>query len=343
MNIKFNIHTKSSELLYKWLNDTSNKELAKQLIELPDTQIMAGIVKNILQEHNLPTFIDELNEFSNNNTLKTDPYGINLAYVQKEKSILLLERVKNYDVTNQIIDRIKPYIPSDYPLDITCNVYFVLTGWEWGDAMVSRVKNVDNKYIIDENGEPIIIINLSIMTHLYSEDIEELLHHISHSISHELFHLIFAKYRDISPYWKTEKDNTEIESLIEIIQNEGIAHYISHNQKQDLIANYDQSTEYKQREKDAFQQLEIAIKQLLNPIISKDKKYDILMKSNAGKFWSKYGAIAGMFIVYHIEKALGEEAIKETVAKGAISFLKQYEQIQTKNPELLPLPLIPIK
>ena len=83
--------------------------------------------------------------------------------------------------------------------------------------MVSRVKNVDNKYIIDENGEPIIIINLSIMTHLYSEDIEELLHHISHSISHELFHLIFAKYRDISPYWKTEKDNTEIESLIEII------------------------------------------------------------------------------------------------------------------------------
>lgn len=335
LKIKFNIHTKSSDLLLKWFDNQSVTNITKDIAEQPGTQIMQGIVENTLSQNELPTFFDELKIFDINDSLKSDPYGLRLAWFQRGESSLLLDKIKEYNFSSEITDRIKPYIPTDYPLDVTCKVYFVLTGWEWGDAMVRKITNVDNQYKVAEHGKPIIIVNLSIITKLYGDDMDTLLNDvISQTITHELFHLVFADYQSVSSYWKNNRDTTKIGQLVEIIQNEGIAHYISHNQKQNLIENYNTSNELKEHEKEAFKQLDIAVKQLLNPELSEQEKSDILMKSNAGRYWDKFGAITGKFMVYHIEKEYGEEAIQQSLSKGAYYFLELYNRTQSKNQTL---------
>jgi hypothetical protein len=338
MKIEFNIHTKSSDLLLKWF-DNQSETIMKEILEQPGTQIMAGIVENTLSQNELPTFFDELKTFSINDSLKSDPYGLRLAWFQRDKSSLLLNKIKKYSFQGEIVDRIKPYIPTDYPLDVECNVYFVLTGWEWGDGMVRKITNIDNQYKVTEQGESVIIVNLSIITKLYGGNINKLLNdNISNTISHELFHFVFAEYRNVSSYWKSNRDTTNIGQLVEIIQNEGIAHYLSHNQKQNLIENYNTSSKLKEHEKEAFKQLYIAVKQLLNTELSKQEKVNILMKSNTGKYWDKFGAITGKFMVYHIEKEYGEQAIQESLSKGAYYFLKLYNKLQIENSTLQSLP-----
>ncbi|MCD4819256.1 MAG: hypothetical protein K8S23_11255 [Candidatus Cloacimonetes bacterium] len=252
LKIKFNIHTKSSDLLFKWFDKQSDTVLM-EILEQPGTQIMEGIVANTLSQNELPTFHDELKNFSNNDSVKSDPYGLKLAKLQRKKSSLLLDKIKEYDFQIEIVNRIRTYIPTDYPLDIICNVYFVLTGWEWGDAMVHEITKTNNKYKVTEQGKSVIIVNLSIITSLYGDDIDKLLNdNISNTMSHELFHLVFAEYQNVSSYWINNRDTTKIGQLVEIIQNEGIAHYLSHNQKQNLIENYNSSNELKEREKEAF-------------------------------------------------------------------------------------------
>jgi hypothetical protein len=338
MKIRFNIHTKSSDLLLKWF-DKKSDIILKEILEQPGTQIMAGIVENTLSQNELPTFFNELKNFSADDFSKSDPYGLKLAWFQRDKSSLLLDKIKEYNFSSEITDRIKPYIPTDYPLDVTSDVYFVLTGWEWGDAMACEITKIDNQYKVTEQGESIIIINLSIITKLYGDDIDKLLNdNISNTMSHELFHLVFAEYRKVSSFWKNNRNTTKIEQLVEIIQNEGIAHYLSHNQKQNLIENYNKTNELKEHEKEAFKQLDIAVKQLLNPELSKQEKDNILMKSNAGKYWDKFGAIAGKFMVYHIEKEYGEQAIQQSISKGAYYFLELYNKLRIENPILPGLP-----
>jgi len=339
LKIKFNIHTKSSDLLLQWLDNQSDINIKKEILEQPGTQIMAGIVENSLPQNDLPTFFDELTNFAINDSLKPDPYGLRLAWFQKDESSLLLDKIKEYNFQGEIADRIKPYIPADYPLDVKCNVFFVLTGWEWGDAMVRKITNIDNQCKVTEQGEPVIIVNLSIITNLYGDDIDVLLNDdISHTISHELFHLVFAEYRNVSSYWKNNRDTTKIGRLVEIIQDEGIAHYLSHNQKQNLIENYYSSDELKEHEKEAFKQLDIAVKQLLNTELSNQEKDNILMKSNSGKYWDKFASIAGKFMVYHIEKEYGEQAVQQSLSKGSYYFLELYNKARSENSTLPDLP-----
>jgi hypothetical protein len=340
LRIKFDIHTQSAELLYKWFNDPTDEITARQLLVRPGTQIMAEYVKTTLPQGKLSSFADDLRRFSRNRKLKADPYGIDLAWRQKRDSALLLQAIKKHDFSSEVTRRVAAYIPMEYPLNLSCHVYFVLTGWEWGDAMVLRVKQLGDSYKLSDDGQPVIVVNLSIMTHLYGKGRkpEALIDHISHSMTHEGFHFAFAKYKEISPRWQGRPDESELETLIEMMQNEGIAHYISHHQDEKLIAKYNQSEEYKNRERSAFRQLGVAVRQLSDPSIDRAQKQQILEAGNAGKYWSKYACISGMFMVYHIERNLGKTAVKETVTRGAVSFLKQYHQVQIGNPQLPSLP-----
>lgn len=340
LEITFNVHSQSAELLHEWFNNSADETTATQLLVQPGTQIMAECVRATLPQDQLSNFADDLRLFSRDRKLKADPYGIDLAWRQKGDSALLLQAIKKRDFSSEVASRVAAYIPTEYPLNLSCDVYLVLTGWEWGDAMVRRVKQVGDSYKLSDDGRPVIIINLSIMTHLYGKEqkLEELVDHISHSLIHEGFHFTFARYRDISPRWNTKRDASELEALIEMMQDEGIAHYISHHLDEKLIANYNQLEEYKSRERDAFRQLGVAVRQLSDPSIDGARKKQILETGNASKFWSKYASISGMFMVYHIERTLGKAAVRETLAQGAVSFLTQYHKVQTQNPQLPPLP-----
>lgn len=331
LQVNFNIHTKSSDMLQEWFVSRSNEIMCK-ILKQAGTQIMAGIVENNVPKNEREVFSDELMNFDSDNPPKKDPFGLMLAWQQKDKSSVLLERIKEYDFENQTIDRIREYIPTEHTLNVTCNVYFVLTGWEWGDAMVHRITKTDNLYRVTDHGEPIIIINLSIITKLYGEESNKLLNDvICNLMSHELFHLVFEKIKSTSKQWRKNKEPTRICNLIELIQNEGIAHYLSNNQKQNLIKSYNHSSELKEHEKVAFQRLNVAVKQLLDSEVSAREKNHILARANTGKYWEKFGAIVGKFMVYHIESKYGEQAIRESILKGAYFFIELYNKVQIER------------
>ncbi|MGV8146077.1 MAG: hypothetical protein ACLKAK_05715 [Alkaliphilus sp.] len=110
-----------------------------EVLEQSDTKIMAAIVEDTIAGLEATTFSDEMKKFECNNLSKEDPYGLELAWTQRDRSSLLLNKVKEYSFDEQIIDKLKSYFPTKALLDVTCNVYFVLTGWEYGDAMVRKI------------------------------------------------------------------------------------------------------------------------------------------------------------------------------------------------------------
>lgn len=95
LKIKFNINTTSSDLLLKWFDKQSDTNITKEILKQPGTQIMAGIVENTLSQNELPTFSYELKNFSINDSLKPDPYGLRLAWFQKGESSLLFRLLKS--------------------------------------------------------------------------------------------------------------------------------------------------------------------------------------------------------------------------------------------------------
>ncbi|MBN1112905.1 MAG: hypothetical protein JXA53_08325 [Bacteroidales bacterium] len=337
-DIKISIHTESPDLLLQWFDNKSDS-ITQSLLKQPGTQIMAGIVKNTLHDDNPPSFGDALNNFSPNDSLTNDPYGLRLAYLQRDETSVLINKIKMFDFGGEVIARIKAYIPSDYSLNINSNVHFVLTGWKWGDAMVRNVVKENNCYKVTEQGEPVIIMNLSIMTKLYGDDMDMLLkENVSQIMSHELFHLTFEEYKKVSDYWQNNNDTTYIGRLAKVIQNEGIAHFLSNNMKQYLTDNYNSSENLKNREKLTFNQLNDAVKQLVSTELNEQEKYNLLMSANTGNYWNKYGAIAGKFMVYHIENKYGAQAIQESLSKGAYYFLQLYNNVQLDDPSLPKLP-----
>lgn len=337
INIKFNTDIKSCELLYLWFDNQEDKELINKIISEYSNQIMEDQVLLYKGESSFIPFITALKSFSKMDTEKPDIYLLQDAYLQKDKTIEILKYIKENDFITQAINEIIPYFPLSSILDIKCNTYFVLTGWEWGDAYVRNIKKIKGKCKIvendDEETQPAIIVNLTLVAKLYGDTPKKQYELITtDTIPHELFHFVLEKYKK-KYYLDNKKDKSYIEHLVDLIQNEGIAHYI--NFKNELQNNYHK---YKKYESDAFNQLKVAMEKLNKPSLNEEEKQKILMAANVGKYWSKYGAISGMFITYHIEKNCGIGAIQESIKLGTDYFIKIYKDIQLKNSELPELP-----
>jgi hypothetical protein len=91
----------------------------------------------------------------------------------------------------------------------------------------------------------------------------------------------------------------------------------------------------KNYEREAFKQLEIAVKQLFDGSLGDKEKENVLMNADCGKYWNKFGAISGKFRAYHIEKRFGAQAIQESLLKGPYRFIELYKKVQAEN-EILP-------
>lgn len=333
-HVKINIDYKSSDILFKWFKDLPNKKLIDSILIEPGIQIMAENVKliNDTGANSIKSFKEEIQQFCLKDTINKYYYGLDLAWNVKEKSSKLLEKIKGEKIEDTILERALTYIPNDYILNTTCNIYFVLTGWEWGDAYVCTVKKESKQFAISEKGEPTIMINLSLISKLYGETVEEQSNILNGVLSHEIFHFLFAIYKRESPKYNQKRDTTIIGQLCEVIQNEGIAHYI--DMKPEIIRDYKKSQKLQEREFNNIKELNNSFIQLISTGLTKVQKQEILQKANVGKYWSKYGAITGMFIAYHIEKEKGKIGLQESVQKGPIYFLKQYIEIQKMNNSL---------
>ncbi len=325
----------SSDLLFRWFNDLSNKRLIDSINNEPGIQIMADNVRLLSDpEHGpLKSFKEELDLFSKNDTSNHFIYGIDLAWKMREKSSVLLQKIKAERIEDTIAKRALAYIPTDYSINTRCNIYFVLTGWEWGDAYVLNIRQQNGQFTISEEGEPSIVINLSLISKLYGQTVEEQSKVLNGILSHEIFHFLFANYKKRSPVYNSSRDTSITGRLLEVIQNEGIAHYI--DKKPVLLQEYGIDPKFAESEKQSIETLNEAFHQLAGNNLSETEKRELLRKASTGKYWTKYGSIAGMFMAYHIEKEKGKAALKKSIQKGPVYFINQYLTLE-KTGSILP-------
>jgi hypothetical protein len=340
VSILFHVDSRAAELLYTWFDDVANEKTTQQLAAEPGTQIMVACAKAALGNETLPAFADELARFAPDRESGKDPYHLLRAWQQRDISARLLAALKAYDFAGHVTRRVAAYIPDTQRLDLTCDLYFVLTGWKWGDAMFTGVEKVGDTYELSDDGRPTVIINLSLMTELSGQDEtpESIVQHVAENLVHECFHLAYSHCQAQAPALRTGQEPPEIVRLVELIQNEGMAHYISHHHAEELIAQYDQSENLKAYERQAFEQLGEAVAELADPQVDAGRKRQLLIAGTSGEYWSKFTCISGLFMAYHIERVAGRHALRQTVAGGGPAFLMMYEQVQKAESSLPQLP-----
>lgn len=332
--IEIKLNYKSSDLLLRWFNDLPNRRLIDSISIEPGIQIMADNVRlNSDPEHSsLRSFKEELEYFAKNDTSNRFSYGTDLAWKMREKSSLLLQKIKTERIEDMITERALVYIPTDYLITTKCKIYFVLTGWEWGDAYVCNIREQYGKYTISDEGEPSIVINLSLISKLYGQTVEEQLKVLNGILSHEIFHFLFANYKKQSPMYNSGVDSSGIGKLFEVLLNEGIAHYI--DKKSVLLLEYGTNPKFAEEEKQNIDRLNESFLQLAGNNLNEAQKLELLRKASVGKYWSKYGSISGMFMAYHIEKEKGRDALKKSIQKGPFYFIKQYLDLRNGGSNL---------
>lgn len=329
--IELNQNFTSSEIILDWFNRGMPDEDIKKIINEPGIQIMESnvILNNDEPDEHIINFEKDLRLFKDSLEKYKSIYRLNLAYQEKENTQKLLNKIKVSRFDTLVIDRAVQYFPDDFKIKTSADIYYVLTGWKWGDAYVRKIENVKGKYKITNQGKPTLIFNLSLFAKLYGKTTDEQFQTLSDIMSHELFHFAFKNYQKNSPNYQIISDSDYFNKLLEIVQDEGIAHYI--DMQNNLRTNFSKYQEY---QNENFNNLNKALKLLSSENINAEEKQGLLTSSNVGKYWSKYGAISGMFMAYHIERLIGKDAITNTIKGGPISFISIYKELQKKNKEL---------
>jgi Putative zinc dependent peptidase (DUF5700) len=329
--LNLGLNYQSADFIFKWFDNQSNDKVLDSILNEPGIQIMEENVRSLSESdaNSIKTFKEELQQFDVRDSGSKNTYGIDLAWSMRDKSVKLLEKIKREEINDSIVKRALDFIPLDYPVEAECNIYFVLTGWAWGDAYVCNVKKINGKFRIADEGEPSIVVNLTIMTKLYGETPDDQTKVVYGILAHELFHLAFANYRKLSPNYSRIPEISEVEKLFEIVHNEGIAHYV--DKRLEIIEGYETNPKFKEGERQSLHNLSLAFDQLRDSSIAHSEKQNLLRQASVGKYWAKYGAIAGMFMAYHIEKESGKIALSECIRKGPWNFLQQYNNLQQKT------------
>ena len=105
----------------------------------------------------------------------------------ERQSSLLLQKIKTERIEDTIAKRALAYIPADYSINTKCNIYLFLP-WEMGDVLSVYPPAKRTVYNFRRRG-PSIVINLSFISKLYGETVEEQSKVLDGILSQEIFTL----------------------------------------------------------------------------------------------------------------------------------------------------------
>lgn len=320
----------SSIKILEWFNNEMPNDEIDYISSLSGIEIMeSNVLLSNPDTNAIISFKEDLILFRENIEEYESEYGLNTAFKERKRAANLLSKIQATNFDTLAIKRALQFFPKETQFKADANVYYVLTGWKWGDAYVRNVKKVNGKYEVVETGNPVLIFNLSLFTKLYGETTEEQFQTLTNIMSHEIFHFAFEEFKNESTNYPRISDNDFKRQLFRTVQNEGIAHYI--DIKDVLITKF---SDFKKYQKENFEKLNKAILSFSSQQMGNEEKKKILQRANVGKYWEKYGAICGMFMSYHIERLLGKEAITKTIENGAESFIETYVELQLQHEEL---------
>jgi hypothetical protein len=185
--------------------------------------------------------------------------------------------------------------------------------------------------------KPLVIVNLTDVLQ-YGPDTASRLAALEHVLAHEAFHAALHDAQERSPGWRefVRRPSTALVHIAQVMTDEGAAHYVDWRDRPGADTLF--TANPGARERQAFDQLALAVRRLKESPTGSAEWEEILQLASTGPLWSKYGAITGMFAASRIERALGREALVRAVGAGPPEFLRVYADLAARDSTWKALP-----
>lgn len=279
-------------------------------------------------------FTHQLELVRDDYTTSGDIYGLRDAQSHTGQIRKLLAELRKRQLERRVIATIQAFFPSDARVSGVLPVYVVAMGNEKAAAFVRRVVWKDNTPVFagENEGDPVIVLNVARMIPA-GNDVNTQFIGLLGTLAHECFHAVFGLFQQDSEMWRAYHQRRDpIWNLAELVQNEGIAYYLS---MQLQIGGQTPAQTWFATTDQAVKNLDDASKELLSPYIQPQQARALILNANmSGSFEGNYGATAGLRIAYEIDTRLGRPALAETINGGVRSFFGKYDTLCQQNPML---------
>lgn len=338
------IHKEAVYSLYKWFDAGCKKSEINTLLQQPANQIMEQLLKE--NEKNVLSFEEALLLFRSQDSVHDDPYLLKEAFALRTNILNLLDSIDNSDFYDSAYREVVRYFPENFDSTMSYEIFFTATGWKFGDeifinapgwkfadAMVFKYKKDSDRYYLNQNGDPGIIFNASIISS-YASTIPAQIKSLKKVLKHELFHAMLTSYISVTKNYQSQGD-IKYNTLFALF-DEGIAHYIADG---DLIRErYLTDPRIKEYQEQNFKVLSEKIQAIFDDDRTEDERNEAFEGGLYGKYWEKYVSISGLFMAYHIDSYYGRECLIECVKNGPIFFIKKFNELTSIDTTLPTLP-----
>ena len=265
--------------------------------------------------------------------LGTDIYNLEAAEKNARQIKELLTEIKKRNFSRRVAATVEQIFPPNAVVNLTIPVYVVSLGHENVDAYVRRIDwhgDVPG-FVGEKSGELTIVINLAQSVGL-GPDLEERFISLLCIVAHEVFHAAFSAYKENSPSWKAyySKYNRPVDELIDLTMNEGIAYYLTLDQRGRGYL----PPGWNSRVRTSFRQFNESARELSAADLTRERAYELIRSANLSGYWESYGSITGMFIAREIDMTLGRKALIGTISSDPNSFIKKYSELAGQNSNL---------
>ncbi len=244
----------------------------------------------------------------------------------------LLVEIKRRNFGQRVISTVSQLFPPDTRLSKNVPVYLTAFGHQNISAFVQSIQWRNGKPVAvgDAEGELTIVVNLA-RTVFYGSNVSERFIGTLSVVAHEVFHVAFGHYQNESSEWQSWFDTHRgaLDHLMELTQNEGIAHYLSFEQRGGYMP-----PDWRTRIKNAFREFDERSRELASPATSVKRAQEIIRASNASEYWESYGAITGLFMALTIDRKAGRSALHAAIAGGPPVFYETYDRLAQADDNL---------
>jgi hypothetical protein len=276
-------------------------------------------------------FRNALERVRDNENIQPDIYGLLPARINSTELRKLLTEIKHRQLERRVIATVESFFPSNISLSVTIPVYVVAMGNEKAAAVVRRVQWQGSTPLFVDEGEGVPVIMLNLARSLgVSEKVDEQFIVLLSTLAHEVFHAVYSQWK--STLQDYAQPASPAEALMDLVQNEGVAYYLS---MQIRWGDSPMSPQWYSATANAIGTLNKVLRELRSPQLSQSRARELIMNSNlSGSFEGNYGATAGTRMAYEIEAKLGRSALTATLAKGGYEFLKIYREASLRDSSL---------
>ncbi|MBX2990916.1 MAG: hypothetical protein KF749_07085 [Bacteroidetes bacterium] len=331
-NVRLNINYESADKcigLYEGLSGSG-----REIVPLRGSQIAlattADLARRRLSSERLEASLDgiKFGQTEADDVFRLKEAKENVASIKE-----LLTTIKRRNFSQRVAATVEQLFPANAKVSTTIPMFVVAFGHNNIDAYVRRVvwEGDVPRFVGEGEGELTIVINLAKGVK-YGRNADERFIGVLSVVAHEVFHAAFGVYKDASPVWQEyySARRTYLDRLLDLTHNEGIAHYLTFEQRSGGYLPQD----WDQKIAASFAEFNRSAEELLSSRISPQRAHYLISTSNTSEYWQSYGAITGMFIARTIDQKLGRAALTATVANGADAFYLNYIQLAERDDNL---------